>query len=91
MTTHRLFLSDSLLIGVYDGDPAKIGRVVVDSTLAPLVQHEPGRTPRPNPGVYKGMQDYYRNVGLWLATPEQRAAMLFAATWGSWSESNRAP
>ncbi len=29
------------------------------------------------------MQNYYRNVGLWLATPEQRAAMLIAATWGA--------
>jgi hypothetical protein len=34
-----------------------------------------------SPGHYAGMQDYYRNVGLWLATPAQRASMLFAATW----------
>jgi hypothetical protein len=35
-----------------------------------------------SPGHYAGMQDYYRNVGLWLATPAQRASILFAATWG---------
>jgi len=35
-----------------------------------------------SPGYYAGMVDYYRNVGLWLSTPAQRAAMLFAATWG---------
>jgi len=36
-----------------------------------------------SPGYYRGMQSYYRNVALWLATPEQRASMLFAATWGA--------
>jgi hypothetical protein len=34
------------------------------------------------PSLYRGMQNYYRNVALWLARPEQRVAMLFAATWG---------
>ena len=57
------------------------GRRRVD--LAPLVQHEPSRSPPGHaPAYYAGMQDYYRNVGLWLATPAQRASMLFAATWG---------
>jgi hypothetical protein len=28
------------------------------------------------------MQDYYRNVALWLATPQQRASMLRWAIWG---------
>jgi hypothetical protein len=32
--------------------------------------------------LYRGMQSYYRNVALWLATPEQRASMLFTAAWG---------
>jgi hypothetical protein len=32
--------------------------------------------------LYELMQTYYRNVGLWLATPAQRRSMLIAATWG---------
>jgi hypothetical protein len=70
------------LIGVYDGDPVGIGRVVVDSTwhhwfsmnLVGFQEHVPG--------LYAGMQNYYRNVALWLSTPAQRASMLFWATWG---------
>ena len=31
---------------------------------------------------YAKMQAYYRNVGLWLATPAQRRSMLIASTWG---------
>src|SRR5690242_13899111 len=32
--------------------------------------------------MYKEMQTYYRNVGLWLTTPAQRRSMLVAAAWG---------
>jgi hypothetical protein len=71
------------LVAVYDGDPAGIGRVVVDSTwhhwfslnVVPLRKY--------NPPVYRRMQAYYRNIALWLATPYQRASMLVAATWGA--------
>jgi hypothetical protein len=71
------------LVGVYDGDPAGVGRVVVDSTwhhwfsmnVVPLRDH--------NRAVYRRMQSYHRNVALWLATPAQRASMLIAATWGA--------
>ena len=31
---------------------------------------------------YAKMQAYYRNVGLWLATPAQRRSMLIASAWG---------
>jgi hypothetical protein len=70
------------LLAVYDGEPAKVGRVVVDSTWhhwfsLNLVGLHDG-----NPAVYRGMQNYYRNVALWLATPQQRQSMLIAATWG---------
>jgi hypothetical protein len=34
------------------------------------------------PTAYKKMQAYYRNVGLWLATPAQRRAMLLSSVWG---------
>jgi hypothetical protein len=70
------------LISVYDGEPVGCGRVVVDSTwhhwlsmnLLGLRDH--------NPTAYQQIQAYHRNVALWLATPEQRASMLFAATFG---------
>jgi hypothetical protein len=71
------------LIGAYDGDPAGIGRVVVDSTWhhwfsTNLIGLHDG-----NPAAYARMQAYYRNVALWLATPAQRASMLFASAWGA--------
>ncbi len=34
------------------------------------------------PVAYKKMQAYYRNVGLWLATPAQRRSMLLSSVWG---------
>jgi hypothetical protein len=70
------------MVGVYDGDPVNVGRVVVESTwhhwfslnLVPLRNGAPA--------TYRQMQSYYRNVGLWLASPAKRASMLFWATWG---------
>jgi hypothetical protein len=70
------------LIGVYDGDPLGIGRVVVDSTWHHWLSMNILGFATEAPAIYAGMQDYYRNVALWLSTPEQRASMLFAATWG---------
>jgi len=71
------------LIGVYDGDPVGIGRVVVDSTWHHWFSMNLAGFPTNAPLIYARMQDYYRNVGLWLSTPGQRASMLFAATWGA--------
>ena len=71
------------LIGVYDGDPVRIGRVVVDSTWHHWFSMNLLGFQAEAPVLYRQMQDYYRNVGLWLATPRQRAYMLFAATWGA--------
>jgi hypothetical protein len=71
------------LISVYDGDPVKVGRVVVDSTWHHWLSLNLVGFRAEAPGYYRRMQDYYRNVGLWLATPGQRASMLFAATWGA--------
>jgi hypothetical protein len=70
------------MIGAYDGDPAGIGRVVVDSTWHHWFSYNLVGLRDYSPLVYSGMQDYYRNVAMWLATPEQRARMLFWATWG---------
>lgn len=71
------------LVSVYDGDPVKVGRVVVDSTWHHWLSMNLVGFRAEAPGYYRRMQDYYRNVGLWLATPGQRASMLFAATWGA--------
>jgi hypothetical protein len=70
------------LIGAYDGDPAGIGRVVVDSTWHHWFSVNTYGLRDLNPPVYEHMQAYYRNVALWLATPTQRALMLFASAWG---------
>jgi hypothetical protein len=70
------------VVGAYDGDRVKIGRVVVDSTWHHWLSMNLVGFRDQARGFYRGMQDYYRNVGLWLSTPEQRASMLLAATWG---------
>jgi hypothetical protein len=70
------------LLGVYDGDPVGLGRVVVDSTWHHWFSTNLVGFQAEAPGFYARMQDYYRNVALWLSTPDQRASMLFAATWG---------
>jgi hypothetical protein len=71
------------LVGVYDGDAADIGRVVVDSTWHHWFSHNVVPLRDHNQPVYRRMQSYYRNVALWLATPAQRASMLIAAIWGA--------
>jgi hypothetical protein len=71
------------LIGAYDGDPAGIGRVVVDSTWHHWFSVNLHGLRDLNPPVYEHMQAYYRNVALWLATPAQRDLMLFASAWGA--------
>jgi hypothetical protein len=70
------------LIGVYDGDAIPIGRVVVDSTWHHWFSMNLVGLRDLAPAYYRNMQSYYRNVGLWLATPAQRVSMLFWATWG---------
>jgi hypothetical protein len=84
LTTHsRLGPRRFPLIGVYDGDPVTIGRVVVDSTWHHWFSMNLVGLRGMAPVFYRGMQDYYRNVALWLSSPAQRASMLSAATWGA--------
>ena len=71
------------MIGVYDGDAVDLGRVVVDSTWHHWFSYNLLGLRDLSPGIYASIQDYYRNIAIWLATPQQRASMLFAATWGS--------
>ena len=70
------------MISAYDGDSVGLGRVVVDSTWHHWFSMNLVGFRDEAPSLYRGMQNYYRNVALWLATPEQRASMLIAATWG---------
>jgi hypothetical protein len=70
------------VVGAYDGDPAGVGRVVVDSTWHHWFSMNLAGFQSKAPARYRDMQSYYRNVALWLARPHQRAGMLFAATWG---------
>jgi hypothetical protein len=60
-----------------------VGRIVVDSTWHHWFSYNILGFAEDNPGVYARLQAYYRNVALWLATPAQRANMLFNATWGA--------
>lgn len=70
------------LVGVYDGQAAGVGRVVVDSTWHHWFSENLIGFQASNPNVWLKMRHFFRNVGLWLATPAQRARMLKSATWG---------
>ena len=83
LTTNREAIPKRFgMVSAYDGDSAEVGRVVVDSTWHHWFSMNLVGLRDQAPGYYRGMQNYYRNVGMWLATPEQRASMLLAATWG---------
>jgi hypothetical protein len=70
------------LVGVYDGSGAGVGRVVVDSTWHHWLSFNLYGFRHTRPRVYGLMQAFFRNVALWLARRQQRAEMLYAATWG---------
>jgi hypothetical protein len=70
------------MISVYDGEPVGLGRVVVESTWHHWFSMNLVGLRDRAPVVYSGMQEYFRNVAVWLATPAQRRWMLIAATWG---------
>ena len=71
------------LVGTYDGDRVGIGRVVVDSTWHHWFSYNLHGFVAADPDTqYQLMQAYYRNVGVWLATPAQRQSMLVATAWG---------
>jgi hypothetical protein len=82
LTTHLPAPRSFPMVSVYDGDPVGLGRVVVDSTWHHWFTPNLVGLKNLSPGYYADMQDYYRNIGVWLSTPEQRARMLIAATWG---------
>ena len=77
-----LFTKRFGLVGAYDGDSVGLGRVVVDSTWHHWFSYNLHGFLTDNPPVFRLMQNYYRNVGLWLAKLAQRQSLLVAATWG---------
>jgi len=70
------------LVGVYDGDAVDLGRVVVDSTWHHWFSLNLVGIHESDVAAFRKMQGYYRNVGMWLAKPAQRASMLISGTWG---------
>jgi hypothetical protein len=83
MTTNRQSPPERFgLVGAYDGDAVGLGRVIVDSTWHHWFSYNIVGLRDLAPGYFSQMQDYYRNVALWLATPAQRTRMLSFATWG---------
>ena len=84
-------------IGAYNGHVGGVGRVVVDSTwhhwFDVNLLGRPG-LPASNPkslgflasasGIeaYAKIQNYFRNVALWLSSPSKQDALFFRATWG---------
>lgn len=72
------------LVGIYDGLPEGVGRVVVDSTwhhwLNINLRDIAADT---TSNGYSKIKSYFRNVGLWLANRESRYAIFRNAVWNS--------
>lgn len=70
-------------IGAYDGQQANVGRVVVDSTWHHWLNLNLAGLETSAPADFARIQNYYRNIALWLATASQRSRMLLRIAWGS--------
>jgi hypothetical protein len=70
-------------IGVYDGQQTNVGRVVVDSTWHHWMNLNLVGLETSAPSDFARIQNYYRNVALWLATASQRSRMLLHIVWSS--------
>jgi hypothetical protein len=72
------------LVSIYDGHQANVGRVVVDTTWHHwFSENLVGMKNDTTTNYYERIQTYFRNVGIWLATPSQRSRMLSVANWYS--------
>ena len=78
-----LFTKRFGLVGTYDGDAVGLGRVVVDSTWHHWFSYNLVGIAEHSSTAFTKMQTYYRNVGLWLATPGQRLSMMISAVWAT--------
>jgi len=68
-------------LAVWDGDPVGRGRIVVDSTWHHWFSMNVLPFAEDNAPVWDDLQQFQRNVAVWLATPEQRRAMLITTIW----------
>ena len=76
------------LVGTYDGDAVKVGRVVVDSTWHHWFSFNlVGIAAQASTAFWK-MQTYYRNVALWLTTPAQRFSMMVSGVWSTLTQAS---
>ena len=69
------------LVSVYDGDRANVGRVVCDSTWHHWFSYNLDGIARAGNTDFAKMTSYYRNVALWLASPEKRREITLSAVW----------
>jgi hypothetical protein len=70
------------VVGVYDGQAAGVGRVVVDSTWHHWFNiNFPGLKADATSDHWESIQTFFRNVGIWMATAAQRASMLSSVCW----------
>lgn len=69
------------IVGVYDGEPANIGRVVCDSTWHHWLSMNVARLAASDSQDWKKMQRYYRNIAKWLTRFPRRQRMLTASVW----------
>ena len=72
------------VVGIYNGQAADVGRVVVDSTWHHWFNiNFPGLKADATTDHWERIQTHFRNVGMWLATKAQRAGMLSSASWNN--------
>lgn len=72
------------VIGAYDGHQANVGRVATDATWHHwFSENLVGMKADNSTDHYEMIQDYFRNVAVWLARPAQQSQMLSVATWNS--------
>lgn len=72
------------VVGIYDGQAADVGRVVVDSTWHHWFNiNFIGLKADATTDYWERIQTHFRNVGIWMATKTQRARMLSSASWNN--------
>jgi hypothetical protein len=69
------------LVSVYDGARANVGRVVCDSTWHHWFSYNLAGIAAAGNVDFGKMTSYYRNIALWLASPEKRAEIALSAVW----------
>ena len=72
------------VIGAYDGHRANVGRVATDATWHHwFSENLVGMKNDTTTNHYEMLQDYYRNVAVWLSPPSKQSAMFSVSAWNS--------